>query len=468
MFYSISAGLLILSAFVMVRQGAEMFDNEFRGGTAATVQFKSEGGEGGGPLMLNRQQVETRVRAQAEAAPAGSDIARLLTADVIAVNPEADQVTSNVFMIKTVVTDADAVSAALIEAFADVIDARQPITIGSVSAQPITQPALGDNIGDPAVRDDVNLLRGGVAVVARELDPAPTLDEIEARLEQMGSQPDHADSLTRTHQTIILEGDPSAVRSFVRIAFDPQLSFFDDEARWRNDVAEAEATLLRDALERGSSLAGVQNFSPAIARTFVAQAAVSVILSVVGILIYVWVRFGSMRYSFAAVFADVHDAFIAVGFVALAEILYETFPGPASAIGLQPFKIDLAMVAAILTVLGYSLNDKIVVMDRIRENRGKLAYASREVINKSLNQTFSRTIITGSTTLFSCLILYIMAGESIRGFAYAIFIGVIVGTYSSIAIAAPMVWTKAPPPGKPISRGGEQKAADGATALATT
>ncbi|MBL0920691.1 MAG: protein translocase subunit SecD [Phycisphaerales bacterium] len=467
-FYAISGGLIILSAAVMVRQGAEMFDNEFRGGTAVTVRFKSEGGADGGPLTLTRQQVEQRVRERAQKEPAGSELARLLTADVIAVNPQADQITSNVFTIKTVATDADAVSAAMIEAFADVVDARPPIAIGDIRTAPLTQAALGDSVGEPSIRDDVAAFRGGVAVVARGLEPPPTLEEIETRLEQMGAQPDHAGSLTRTHRMVILEGDPGAVRSFARVAFDPQLSFFDDEARWRTDVAEAEAALVSDALERGSTLAGVQNFSPAIARTFVAQAAVSVILSVVGILIYVWVRFGSMRYSVAAVVADVHDAFIAVGLVAVAEIVYEKAPGFASLIGLQPFKIDLAMVAAILTVLGYSLNDKIVVMDRIRENRGKLAYASRDVVNLSLNQTFSRTVITGTTTLFSCLMLYILAGESIRGFAYAIFIGVIVGTYSSIAIAAPMVWSKAAPPSKPISRGGEPKAADGAAALATT
>ncbi len=464
-FFAISGGLIVLSAFVMIRQGPEMFDNEFRGGTAVTLQFKDGGS---GPMTLSRQQVEERVRGVASAAQPGSEVAKLFTADIIAVNPEADQVTSNVFLVKTVATDADAVSEALTEAFADHLDARPPIDIGSSDYHPLTRPPLGDNIGRAEVRDDVGDAQGGVAVVVTGLDPAPSLAELDARLENMGSQPDFSDSLTRTHRTIILEGDPGAVTAFARVAVDPQLSFFDDEARWRTDVAEREVALVRDALERGSSLAGVQNFSPAIAKTFAAQAAVSVILSVVGILIYVWVRFGSMRYSVAAVAADLHDAFIAVGLVALAEVVYELAPGLAASIGLQPFKIDLAMVAAILTVLGYSLNDSIVVMDRIRENRGKLAYASREVINRSLNQTFSRTIITSGTTLLSCLILYVLAGESIRGFAYAIFIGVLAGTFSSFSVAAPLVWTKAPPPAKPMNREGESRTADGAAALATT
>ncbi len=471
-FYALSAGLVILGVSVMFVQGSEMFDNEFRGGTAVTLQLRSDDPDGDGPLegeplKLTRAEVEERVRTAAQAAPVGSELSKMLTADIIAVNPDADQVTSSTFLIKTVVTNADLVSETLIDAFADVLDARPPLSLGSVVSQPITSSVLGENIGRPNVRDDVSDAIGGVVVVVDGVDPAVPLADIEGRLEQMGAQPDYSDSLTRSHQTVILDGDPTAVRSFAVVATDPALSFFDDEGRWRTEIAEREIALTTDALEKGSTLAGVQNFSPAIARDFAAQAAVSVILSVVGILIYVWVRFGSMRYSLAAVVADVHDALIAVGLVAVAEVVYELAPGVAATIGLQPFKIDLAMVAAILTVLGYSLNDTIVVMDRIRENRGKLAYASREVVNLSLNQTFSRTIITSGTTLLSCLILYIFAGESIRGFAYAIFVGVLAGTYSSIGISAPIVWSRRPPPGKPMYREGESKAA-GSAALATT
>jgi SecD/SecF fusion protein len=133
-----------------------------------------------------------------------------------------------------------------------------------------------------------------------------------------------------------------------------------------------------------------------------------------------------------------------VGLIALCEILYDhaaTEP-LARSIGLLPFKIDLNMIAALLTIAGYSLNDTIVVMDRIRENRGKSLHASRTMINTAVNETFSRTVITGGSTLLSCLILYTVGGEGVRAFAFALLTGLIVGTYSSVAVAAPIVWSK--------------------------
>jgi SecD/SecF fusion protein len=99
----------------------------------------------------------------------------------------------------------------------------------------------------------------------------------------------------------------------------------------------------------------------------------------------------------------------------------------------------MGMIAALLTIIGYSLNDTIVVFDRIRENRGKLAHASASVINDSVNQTLSRTFLTGGGVLMSVLLLYFIGGETVRGFALAMFVGIVAGTYSSIALASPML-----------------------------
>ncbi|MEM6756876.1 MAG: protein translocase subunit SecDF, partial [Planctomycetota bacterium] len=106
---------------------------------------------------------------------------------------------------------------------------------------------------------------------------------------------------------------------------------------------------------------------------------------------------------------------------------------------LDPFKINIAMVAAMLTIVGYSLNDTIVVFDRIRENRGRMAQETPEIINRSINQTISRTVLTSGTTLIAILTLYILGGPGVHGFAFAMLIGVAVGTYSSVAIASPML-----------------------------
>ncbi|MEO0632084.1 MAG: hypothetical protein AAFY46_15380, partial [Planctomycetota bacterium] len=137
------------------------------------------------------------------------------------------------------------------------------------------------------------------------------------------------------------------------------------------------------------------------------------------------------------------DVMIAIGLIAVAEILYEheTTANLARSVNILPFKIDLSLVAALLTIIGYSLNDTIIIMDRIRENRGKLDYASRRTVNLSINQTVSRTVITSGTTLLAVLILFTSGGEGVRAFSYTLLIGVLVGTYSSIAVAAPLVWS---------------------------
>ncbi len=457
-FYGLSAVLLTMGVATMVHQGPKMFDNEFRGGTSATFNLKMIDPDGDGPApaapkVMTRAEVEQRLRAKASSYPTGSAEATLLTATVVALNPEADKVSSSQFAIKTVVSDPEIVSKVVIDAFADVLDAQPPLELGSADPREIVKPALGDNIDQPAVRDDVSSYLGGVAVVVRGIDPPSSLDDLRTRLDKLRAQPDNADTLLWETDVVVLEGTRDNVTSAAFLANDRTLSVFADAARWRIEVAQRHERLVRDALEQGATLAGVQSFSPAIAADFAAKAAVAIVLSLIGITIYVWVRFGSIRYSLGAVLADLHDAIVAVGLIAIVEVIYEKFPGVAAVLLLEPFKIDLAMVAAVLTVLGYSLNDSIVVLDRIRENRGKLHYATRDVVNLSLNQTLSRTIITAGTTLISCAVLYVVAGQSIRGFAFAIFVGVVAGTYSSIGIAAPMVWSrKIPVAGKAATR----------------
>jgi SecD/SecF fusion protein len=163
----------------------------------------------------------------------------------------------------------------------------------------------------------------------------------------------------------------------------------------------------------------------------------ALVLSWAAIIAYLWLRFGSASWGLAAVICLVHDSIIVTGCVAISAWLSTTSIGQALLI--SPFKIDLALIAAILTIIGYSVNDTIVIFDRIRENRGKLKTVSPQVINASINQTLSRTVLTGSSVLLTVLIMYIWAGESIRGFNYALLIGVLFGSYSSIAVAAPIL-----------------------------
>jgi SecD/SecF fusion protein len=133
----------------------------------------------------------------------------------------------------------------------------------------------------------------------------------------------------------------------------------------------------------------------------------------------------------------VHDVCITLGAVTVCTYIASTGLGKALLIG--DFKINLEMIAAFLTIIGYSLNDTIVVFDRIRENKGKSGKLTPQMISNSINQTLSRTLLTSVTTFMVVLVMYIWGGVGLRGFTFAMLIGILIGTYSSIAIAAPIL-----------------------------
>jgi preprotein translocase subunit SecF len=166
----------------------------------------------------------------------------------------------------------------------------------------------------------------------------------------------------------------------------------------------------------------VQVVGPTVGRQLETKAGLATLYSLLGMLIYLWFRF-QLIYGVAAVVACFHDTLITVGFFAL-----------------TGQEISLTVIAAILTLVGYSMNDTIVVFDRIREN---LRLSRREslpdVVNRSINQTLSRTVLTSGLTFLTVLSLYIFGGPVLKGFSFALVVGILIGTYSSIAVAAPML-----------------------------
>jgi len=153
------------------------------------------------------------------------------------------------------------------------------------------------------------------------------------------------------------------------------------------------------------------------------------IFALILIFLYIFIRFNKWQYSLGAVAALLHDSLIVLSVFSL---LWGIVP--------WTMEIDQAFIAALLTVIGYSINDTVVVFDRIREDMGIYTNKSKdEVINGAINSTFSRTIITSLTTLLMVAILFVFGGGSIKGFAFALLVGIIVGTYSSIFVATPIV-----------------------------
>lgn len=181
----------------------------------------------------------------------------------------------------------------------------------------------------------------------------------------------------------------------------------------------------------------VTSFGPKVAGSTRQNAILALGASLVMIIAYIWFRFDKVMFGISAVVALLHDVLITLGALALSSYVapYLGF------LQIDPFKIDLAIVAAFLTLIGFSLNDTIVIFDRIREMRGKSPDLSPELVNKALNQTLSRTILTSLTVFMTVLILYIWGGQGIHGFAFALLVGVLAGTYSTVFIATPvLIW----------------------------
>ncbi len=189
-----------------------------------------------------------------------------------------------------------------------------------------------------------------------------------------------------------------------------------------SDAASADFGVRIGKLLPGADVRRVEFVGPQVGDELADDALIASLIAMGGILLYVMMRF-TLKFSLGAIVATTHDVMVIVGFFSLTRM-----------------EFDLTALAAVLAIMGYSLNDTIVVFDRIRENFRAMRKASPlEVMNLSLNQTLSRTINTSLVTLLTVLALFFFGGEIIRGFSIALIIGIVVGTYSSIYVASAMV-----------------------------
>jgi len=166
----------------------------------------------------------------------------------------------------------------------------------------------------------------------------------------------------------------------------------------------------------------VENVGPKVSKELLNTGLLAITLSLLAMLLYIWIRF-EWQFSLAAILAIIHDVIITIGIFSF-----------------MSYEINLSIVAAVLTIVGYSMNDTVVIFDRIRENLRKYTKISiSEISNKSTNETLSRTLITSATTLLALFSIYIFGGAILKGFSFAMILGVVVGTYSSIFVATPIL-----------------------------
>ncbi len=194
----------------------------------------------------------------------------------------------------------------------------------------------------------------------------------------------------------------------------------DQESATAQTIADVEAALV--AVDPGLSFTSVESVGPKVSGELVRTAILAVAASLAAIMFYIWLRF-EWQFSLGAVVALFHDVLLTIGLFSLLQI-----------------RFDLATIAALLTIVGYSINDTVVIFDRVRENLIKYKKMPLQaVMNLSVNETLSRTVMTSGTTLIALIALLVLGGDVIRGFVFAITWGVVVGTYSSVYVAKNVV-----------------------------
>jgi len=179
---------------------------------------------------------------------------------------------------------------------------------------------------------------------------------------------------------------------------------------------------VKNSLQSEVNFRRVENVGPKVSEELLNSGLLAISLALGAMLFYIWVRF-EWQFSVGSILAIFHDVLITIGLFSLLSL-----------------EINLSIVAAVLTIVGYSMNDTVVIYDRIRENLSKFSSLKiGEISNTSINETLSRTIITSATTLLALMSIFVLGGEILRGFALAMIIGVIIGTYSSIFVASPIL-----------------------------
>ena len=186
-------------------------------------------------------------------------------------------------------------------------------------------------------------------------------------------------------------------------------------------IPEIKKTLINN-LNAEINFRRVENVGPKVTSELLQSGIIAISLSLIAMLFYIWIRF-EWQFSVGSIVALFHDVIITLGIFSILSL-----------------EINLSIIAAVLTIVGYSMNDTVVIYDRIRENLSKHTRLNiSEIANLSVNETLSRTIITSLTTLLALLSIYILGGEILRGFSFAMILGVLIGTYSSIFVAAPVL-----------------------------
>ena len=414
------------SAFLIKKR--DMFDVDFAAGTTVQVELNHDM-----PITAVRDRIAT----VGHAIPAAS---------VVSLNGRLDM-----YEIVTANDNAPMVRDAVLESLGPDLKLERPSKFTQSSAT--VEEAMANAAVVPIEKDSMDIdgkpvpevagYVGGAAIVLRNLEPPISANEVRSRIDRAAGAPGSEMDLGKWRIEVVgLDGDKSKdkdnhpAKNVAVLAVNPAFPFAKSADAWKEATVVPMWRLVNEGVNREAKLQKVSNVNPQVAGDTQREAFLATFLSIVAIMVYIWFRFGDMKYALAVVVALIHDTLIVVGAIGISHYLDN---GLGRALLMEPFRINLTLVAAILTVMGYSMIDTIVVFDRIRENRGKYGKITRQVINDSVNQTLSRTLLTAGTTLTMVAVMYFLGGAGIHGFTFVLLVGILFGTYSSVAIAAPIL-----------------------------
>ncbi|MEM7440514.1 MAG: protein translocase subunit SecF [Pseudomonadota bacterium] len=286
--------------------------------------------------------------------------------------------------------------------------ALEPLQLGDVSITQVTDPT----------KPNQNVAQ--VRIQAQEGEESITNDVILAVKHALaGTAGGVAFVSVKVPEGSELPEGVEATEDGFRVAFPITTPLEELEQQKQRFVGEAVSATSSEITYENMSFPQVDSVGPKVSGELIQSAVIAVVLAIMAVLFYIWLRF-EWQFSVGAVAALVHDIVLTIGVFAALQI-----------------KFDLAIIAALLTIVGYSLNDTVVVFDRVRENLRKYKVRPlKEVLNLSINETLSRTVMTSVTTLIALISLFVLGGDVIRGFVFAMIWGVVVGTYSSVFVAS--------------------------------
>ena len=410
------SGALILAglAALFIRGSANM-DIDMSGGTMATLEF------------VEKQNVSD-IRGRLEAAfPKGVSLEQLT------LTSGEDQKAGKRYRIRTSEIDRKTVIDQINKAFEDNQHAVVRVTVDDIAIS-TSEKITGDFARFSNGPKALVKLSGGMSVETFMAYVAETLETNNAASKKYSS----AQSLLQIIGAAEAGKDPAALTdpknktpnkyTELVIQATPEIA--------EQDFADA-LKLIQERLKTEPVLDEVNSFDTSVANETKSSALLAILASLIMIVIYIWFRFEKVYFGLAAVVALAHDVLVTLGAIALGAYLSKTPIGPLFM--LEDFKINMNQIACLLTIVGYSLNDTIVIFDRIREIKGKNPNITYDMINLAVNQTLSRTLLTALTTFMVVVVLYVAGGEGIHGFAFSMIVGVITGCYSTVYIANPVL-----------------------------